>query len=69
MRGWVDSIIADVKEKGLESTDSVLLDQNKNEMCTLVLPIKIRRFSIKRRLFIDKTRTYPLSKEHSAPQT
>jgi len=59
----VDSIIAVVKETGLESTDWILLDQNKNEMWTPVLPIKIRRVSI------DKVRTYPFSKEHPAPQT
>jgi len=65
----VDSVIADVKDTGLESTDWILLDQNKNEMWTLVLPIKIRRFSIKHKAFIDKVRTYPLSKKDSAPQT
>jgi hypothetical protein len=61
--------MSDVKETGLESTDWILLDQKKNEMWTLLLPIKIRRISIKRRAFIDKVRNYPLSKEPSAPQT
>jgi hypothetical protein len=69
MRRWVDSIIADVNETGLESPDWFLLDQNKNEKWTLVLPIKIRRVSMKRKAFIDKVRTYPLSKEDFAPQS
>jgi hypothetical protein len=58
----VDSIIAGVKETGLESPDWFLLDQNKNEKWTLVLPIKIRRVSMKRKAFIDKVRNYHVPK-------
>jgi hypothetical protein len=56
----VDSTIAHVKETGLESVDWILLDQNKKEKWTLVLQIKIRRVSIKRKTFIDNVRPNPL---------
>jgi hypothetical protein len=68
-RRWVNIIIADVKETGLESTDRIILDQNKNEMWTVVLSIKIRRVSVKRSVFIKNSKPYPLSKEDSAPHT